>query len=74
MSMQEDHNQQIIGPFDSMRDFINALEARGRLICIKELDQDKYEATALAYRLVDKFGFTGGPAFLAERAAASCHQ
>jgi 4-hydroxy-3-polyprenylbenzoate decarboxylase len=67
MPMKDDHNQQITGPFDSMRDFIDALEARGRLIRIKELDQDKFEATALAYRLVDKFGFTGGPAFLAER-------
>ena len=28
MSLKEDHNQQIIGLFDSMRDFINALEAR----------------------------------------------
>ena len=45
-----------IGPFDAMRDYIMALESRGRLKRIPEIDQDKYEATALAYRMVDRFG------------------
>ncbi len=29
-----------------------ALEAKGRLIRIKEMDQDKYQATGFAYRAV----------------------
>ena len=60
-------NAQLTGPYDSLRDFIVALEARGRLIRIKEMDQDQYEATGLAYRLVDKFGIDEAPAFLIER-------
>ena len=33
-----------VGPFDSCRDMIAALEARGRLLRIPEADQDAYEA------------------------------
>ena len=32
------------GPFDSLREYVSALEARGLLIRISEMDQDKYEA------------------------------
>ena len=56
-----------IGPFDAMRDYIMALESRGRLKRIPEIDQDKYEATALAYRMVDRFGTDSAPALLIER-------
>ena len=56
-----------IGPFDGMRDYIMALEARGRVKRIPEIDQDKYEATALAYRMVDRFGMDSAPALLIER-------
>ena len=56
-----------IGPFDGMRDYIMALEARGRVKRIPEIDQDKYEATALAYRMVDRFGTDSAPALLIER-------
>lgn len=58
---------QLTGPFDSLRDYIVALEARGRLLRIKEMDQDKYEATAFAYELIEKFGYDRAPAFLIER-------
>ena len=58
---------QLTGPYDSMRDYVAALEATGRLLRIKEMDQDRYEATGFAYRLVDKFGFNGAPGFLVER-------
>ncbi len=60
-------NVQLTGPYNSLRDFIVALEARGRLLRIKEMDQDQYEATGFAYRLVDKFGIDAAPAFLIER-------
>ncbi len=38
-------------PYDSLRDYALALEARGKLKRIKEMDQDAYEMTAFAYRL-----------------------
>jgi 4-hydroxy-3-polyprenylbenzoate decarboxylase len=56
-----------LGPFDSCRDMIAALEARGRLLRIPEADQDAYEATALMYRLVDRHGLEGAPALLFEK-------
>ena len=54
-------------PFDSVRDYVNALDARGRLLRIGAMDQDKYEITGFAYRLVDRFGIENAPAFLVER-------
>ncbi len=53
-----------IGHFDAMLDYVQALESRGRLKRIPEIDQDKYEATALAYRMVDRFGTDSAPALL----------
>jgi len=35
-----------MAPFDSLRDYAAALEKRGKFIRIKEMDQDRYEATA----------------------------
>ena len=55
------------GPFNSLRAFMDAIEASGRLLRIKEIDQDQYEYTALMYKLIDEFGFLGAPAVLAER-------
>ena len=60
-------NVQMRGPFHSLRDYVAALEARGRLVRIPEMDQDRYEATAFAYALIDKKGYYGAPAFLIER-------
>lgn len=53
-------------PYDSLRDYVAALEAQGRLLRIKEMDQDKYEMTAFAYRLDDRMK-EKAPAFLVER-------
>lgn len=53
--------------FDSVRDYIAELERRGRLLRIASMDQDQYEATAFAYRLIDRFGIESAPAFLIER-------
>ncbi len=55
-----------MAPYDSMRDFAAALEARDKLIRIKEMDQDKYELTALSYKLIDRMK-AKAPAFLVEK-------
>ncbi len=52
------------GPFDTMREMIAALDARGELLRIDRVDQDAYEGTALMYRLVEKHGLEGAPALL----------
>ncbi|MEQ1800838.1 MAG: UbiD family decarboxylase domain-containing protein [Gammaproteobacteria bacterium] len=53
-------------PYDSFRDYIQALEDHGLLLRVPRLDQDRYEMTALTYRLIDEFGWQGAPALLAE--------
>ena len=55
------------GPYDSLREYIAALEARGRLLRIKEMDQDNYEATAFVYEMLDKMGIERSPGFLIEK-------
>ena len=68
MSLAHDTDNQItLGPYDSLRDYITALEAKGRLLRIPELDQDEYEATALCYRLIEKLGHEKAPAVLVDR-------
>jgi 4-hydroxy-3-polyprenylbenzoate decarboxylase len=54
-------------PFDTMRDYVAALEANGLLLRIPEIDQDAYQATGLVYRANDFYGFSGVPALLFER-------
>jgi 4-hydroxy-3-polyprenylbenzoate decarboxylase len=53
-------------PCDTFRDWIQALDDHGLLMRIPRLDQDAYEMTALAYRLMDEFGWYGAPAVIAE--------
>jgi UbiD family decarboxylase len=55
------------GPFVSFRDYVAALEAHGRLVRIAEMDQDRFEATGFAYRMVEELGFETAPAFRIER-------
>ncbi|MBW1823369.1 MAG: UbiD family decarboxylase [Deltaproteobacteria bacterium] len=43
-----------MGPYDSLRDYVADLEERGKLIRIKEIDQDRYESTALMFRMLDR--------------------
>jgi 4-hydroxy-3-polyprenylbenzoate decarboxylase len=57
---------QLVGPFDSFRDYIKALDERGLLLRVARLDQDQYELAALTYRLIDEFGWYGAPAVLVE--------
>ncbi len=53
-------------PFDSLRDYVAALEARGLLLRIPRIDQDEYETTALLFRAIDRYGMFGAPALLFE--------
>lgn len=55
------------GPFTSFRDYVHALEAHGRLLRIGAMDQDRFEATGFAYRLIEELGFHQAPAFRIER-------
>lgn len=55
------------GPYDSVRDYLVALEATGNLIRIPEMDQDEYETTAFCYRLMERIGYWKAPAFLVDR-------
>ena len=55
------------GPFDSLRDYVAFLEQRGHLMRVEEIDQDRYEGTALMYRLGDEFGYDNSPSLLFER-------
>jgi len=53
-------------PFDSMRDWIDALDAHGLLIRFDRLDQDAYEMPALFFRATDRFTMYGAPCMLFE--------
>jgi 4-hydroxy-3-polyprenylbenzoate decarboxylase len=55
-----------VAPFDSLRDYIAALESRGLLVRFNRVDQDAYEGTALMYRLVDHYDRFHAPAVLFE--------
>jgi 4-hydroxy-3-polyprenylbenzoate decarboxylase len=54
-------------PFDSLRDYVAALDASGRLLRIPEMDQDRFEATAFAYRMADRMGGEETRAFIVDR-------
>lgn len=54
-------------PFDSLRDYVAALDAHGLLVRIPRINQDRYQTTALMFYATEKYGFTGSPAFLFER-------
>ncbi len=55
-----------VGPFDDLRGWIRELDRRGLLLKVKDVDQDQYEATALMYRLVDRFGMYFAPTLFIE--------
>jgi 4-hydroxy-3-polyprenylbenzoate decarboxylase len=54
------------GPFESIRDYVGELDRRGLVLRIPRVDQDAYEATALMYRLLDRFGMYGAPVLYME--------
>jgi UbiD family decarboxylase len=55
------------GPYDSLREYIAALDARGKILKIKEVDQDKYEGTAFVYRMLDEKGVDTSPGIKFEK-------
>lgn len=55
-----------LGPFDDLRQWMAELERRNLVLRVRDLDQDAYEATALMYRLVDRFGMYFAPALVME--------
>ncbi|MFM7395595.1 MAG: UbiD family decarboxylase domain-containing protein [Gammaproteobacteria bacterium] len=55
-----------VGPFEDMREWMAELERRGLVLRVRNIDQDAYEATALMYRLIDKFGMYFAPALIME--------
>ncbi|MEO8444439.1 MAG: UbiD family decarboxylase [Gammaproteobacteria bacterium] len=57
----------LTGPFDSLRDYVHALEERGGLLRLESMDQDQFEATGFAYRMIEEMGYHAAPAFLIER-------
>ena len=55
------------GPYDSLRDYMEAIETHGNVIRIKEIDQDAYELTGFMYKLLDKHGWLGAPSVIVEK-------
>jgi len=54
-------------PFDTLRDYVVALEAHGLLLRFAEVDQDAFEGTAIIYTLIDKYGWYDAPAVMFEK-------
>ena len=54
-------------PFDTLREYMAAMEAHGQVVRLPEVDQDAYEMTALMYQLIDDYGMFGAPIIVAER-------
>ncbi len=49
-------------PFDSVRDYIAALDAHGLLVEVDEINQDDFMMTGLFFKATDKFTMYGAPA------------
>ncbi len=54
-------------PFETLRDYVAALEANGLLLRLPEIDQDAFQATGLVYRANDLYSFFGVPALWFDR-------
>jgi len=54
-------------PYDSIRDWVAAMDANGLLIRIPKIDQDNYEATGLVFRMTDMYGPYRSPGLLFEK-------
>ena len=59
------------GPYDSLREYMDAIEAHGNVIRIDKIDQDNYELTGLMYKLIDKHGWRGAPALIVDKVKVS---
>ncbi len=60
-------SQSALGPYVSLRDYVAALDSTGLLLRVEEFDQDTYESTAFAYRLIERYRYNQVPAFRFER-------
>ena len=50
-----------IGPYISLRHYLDALEHLEHVLHIDEINQDEYEATALMYRMIEKYSAQEAP-------------
>jgi UbiD family decarboxylase len=50
-----------VGPYASLREYLEALEKLGRVLHINDVDQDQYEATGFMYRLMEKYSAVEAP-------------
>jgi 4-hydroxy-3-polyprenylbenzoate decarboxylase len=57
--------------FNSLRDYVAALDELGLLARFSDVDQDNWEGTAILYRLVDAKGRRAAPAVLFENITAN---
>ena len=53
-------------PYDSIRDYVAALDELGLLERFSGVDQDRFDATAIMYALVDNIGLRAAPAIMLE--------
>jgi 4-hydroxy-3-polyprenylbenzoate decarboxylase len=53
-------------PFDTLREYVAAIEANGLLLRFDQVDQDAFEGSAIVYALIDKYGWYEAPAVLFE--------
>ncbi len=53
-------------PFDTLREYVAALEAHDLLLRFERVDNDEFEAAAIVYALMDKYGWYDAPAVLIE--------
>lgn len=53
-------------PFDSLRDYVAALEAHGLVMRVDRVDQDAFHATALVFEATDRYSMFGVPAMIFE--------
>ncbi len=53
-------------PYDTLREYVAALEAYDLLLRFDRVDNDKFEAAAIVYALMDKYGWYDAPAVLIE--------
>jgi 4-hydroxy-3-polyprenylbenzoate decarboxylase len=54
-------------PYDSIRDWVAAMDANGLLLRIPEIDQDNFEATGLVFRMNDMYGPYRSPGLFIEK-------
>lgn len=54
-------------PYEGIRDYVAALEDAGLVLRVPRIDQDRYEATALMYRLIDEYGMYEAPCLFMEQ-------